>query len=99
MSIDKQLNIDPTDTSLINGFTLPELQLVIVIIGLLVAYVGRQYFSQIGKSEVSLVKAHIAIFDKALDAGRLSTIKKGMPALSGVLFWQHRAFKNGDVVA
>jgi len=32
------------------GFTLLELLVVIVIIGLLAAYVGPKYFSQLGKS-------------------------------------------------
>ena len=36
------------------GFTLLELLVVIVIIGLLAAYVGPKYFSQLGKSEVTV---------------------------------------------
>ena len=39
------------------GFTLLELLVVIVIIGLLAAYVGPKYFSQLGKSEVTIAKA------------------------------------------
>ena len=35
------------------GFTLLELLVVIVIIGLLAAYVGPKYFAQLGKSEVT----------------------------------------------
>lgn len=34
-----------------SGFTLLELLVAIVIIGLLAAYVGPRYFSQLGKSE------------------------------------------------
>ena len=34
------------------GFTLLELLVVMVIIGLLAGYVGPKYFAQIGKSEV-----------------------------------------------
>jgi general secretion pathway protein G len=41
------------------GFTLLELLVVIVIIGLLAAYVGPKYFSQLGKSEVTVAKAQI----------------------------------------
>jgi len=53
------------------GFTLLELLVVIVIIGLLAAYVGPKYFSQLGKSEVTMAKAQINSFEKALDTFRL----------------------------
>lgn len=53
------------------GFTLLELLVVMVIIGLLAAYVGPKYFSQIGKSEVKTSKAQIAGFEKALDQFRI----------------------------
>jgi general secretion pathway protein G len=53
------------------GFTLLELLVVVVIIGLLAAYVGPRYFSQIGKSEQGLARAQIESFAKALDAYRL----------------------------
>jgi general secretion pathway protein G len=55
----------------IRGFTLLELLVVIVIIGLLVSYVAPRYFSQVGKSEVQVAKAQIDAFDKALDVYRL----------------------------
>lgn len=55
------------------GFTLLELLVVIVIIGLLAAYVGPRYFAQLGKSERSTAKAQIEGFGKALDAYRLDT--------------------------
>ena len=55
------------------GFTLLELLVVIVIIGLLAAYVGPRYFAQLGKSERSTTKAQIESFGKALDAYRLDT--------------------------
>lgn len=55
------------------GFTLLELLVVIVIIGLLTAIVGPRYFSQIGKSEQSTAKAQIDALSKALDAYRLDT--------------------------
>ena len=68
------------------GFTLLELLVVMVIIGLLAAYVGPKYFSQIGKSEVKTVKAQIVGFEKALqqyrlDTGRFPTTEQGLPAL------------------
>jgi general secretion pathway protein G len=55
------------------GFTLLELLVVMVIIGLLAAYVGPRYFSQVGKSEVKLARAQIDALDKALDQYRLDT--------------------------
>ncbi|MDR1935084.1 MAG: type II secretion system major pseudopilin GspG [Candidatus Accumulibacter sp.] len=56
-----------------HGFTLLELLVVIVIIGLLSTYVGPRYFSQLGKSERSTAKAQIEALGKALDAYRLDT--------------------------
>jgi general secretion pathway protein G len=56
-----------------NGFTLLELLVVIVIIGLLAGYVAPRYFSQVGKSEVQVAKAQIESLDKALDQYRLDT--------------------------
>ena len=53
------------------GFTLLELLVVIVIIGLLAAYVGPKYFAQLGKSEVTIAKAQIEAFEKSLDTYRL----------------------------
>jgi general secretion pathway protein G len=55
----------------LRGFTLLELLVVIVIIGLLASYVGPKYFAQIGKSEVTVAKAQIEGIEKALDAYRL----------------------------
>lgn len=53
------------------GFTLLELLVVMVIIGLLAAYVGPRYFAQIGKSERSVAMAQMDGLAKALDAYRL----------------------------
>lgn len=68
------------------GFTLLELLVVMVIIGLLAAYVGPRYFSQIGKSEVKVARAQMDSFDKALeqyrlDVGRFPTTEQGLDAL------------------
>jgi general secretion pathway protein G len=68
------------------GFTLLELLVVIVIIGLLAAYVGPKYFSQLGKSEVTVAKAQIEAFEKALDSfrldvGRYPTSEEGLASL------------------
>ena len=55
------------------GFTLLELLVVIVIIGLLAGYVAPRYFSQVGKSEIQVAKAQIEALEKALDQFRLDT--------------------------
>jgi general secretion pathway protein G len=55
------------------GFTLLELLVVVVIIGLLVGYVAPRYFGQVGKSEVTTAKAQIDALEKALDQFRLDT--------------------------
>lgn len=55
------------------GFTLLELLVVMVIIGLLAAYVGPRYFAQLGKSEQGAAKAQIEALAKALDTYRLDT--------------------------
>ena len=56
-----------------HGFTLLELLVVMVIIGLLVGYVGPMYFKQVGKSEIKATRAQIDSFGKALDQYRLDT--------------------------
>ncbi len=68
------------------GFTLLELLVVMVIIGLLAAYVGPRYFAQLGKSERGTAKAQIEAFGRALDAyrldtGRYPTTAQGLAAL------------------
>ena len=55
------------------GFTLLELLVVLVIIGLLAGYVGPKYFSQIGKSEVKATRAQLDALGKALDQFRLDS--------------------------
>jgi general secretion pathway protein G len=69
------------------GFTLLELLVVVAIIGLLVAYVGPRYVSQIGKSETTAARAQIEALAKALDTFRLDTGRypstaQGLAALS-----------------
>jgi general secretion pathway protein G len=68
------------------GFTLLELLVVIVIIGLLASYVGPKYFAQLGKSEVTVAQSQIESFEKALDTFRLDvrrypTTEEGLSAL------------------
>lgn len=68
------------------GFTLLELLVVMVIIGLLAGYVAPRYFSQVGKSEVKVAQAQIQALEKALaqyrlDNGRYPSTDEGLVAL------------------
>lgn len=56
-----------------HGFTLLELLVVMVIIGLLAGYVGPKLFAQIGRSEVKVTRAQISGFEKSLDQYRIDT--------------------------
>ncbi|MBZ4212092.1 MAG: type II secretion system major pseudopilin GspG [Rhodoferax sp.] len=62
-----------TRTARSAGFTLLELLVVMVIIGLLAGYVAPRYFSQIGKAEVKVARAQLDALEKALDQYRLDT--------------------------
>ena len=55
------------------GFTLLELLVVMVIIGLLASIVAPQYFAQIGKSNEKVARAQIESLGQALDQYRLDT--------------------------
>jgi general secretion pathway protein G len=68
------------------GFTLLELLVVVVIIGLLAGFVAPRYFGQVGKSEVATAKAQIDALEKALDQyrldiGRYPSTELGLKAL------------------
>jgi general secretion pathway protein G len=69
-----------------SGFTLLELLVVMVIIGLLAGIVAPQYFSQLGKSNAKVAKAQIESFGQALDQYRLDvgqypSAEQGLTAL------------------
>jgi len=69
------------------GFTLLELLVVLVIIGLLAGYVGPRYFAQVGKAEQSVARAQIDAFTKALhtyrlDVGHYPSTSDGLEALN-----------------
>lgn len=72
------------------GFTLLELLVVVVIIGLLAGYVAPRYFSQVGKSEIQVARAQIDALEKALDQYRLDnrrypTAEEGLAAVEPYL--------------
>jgi general secretion pathway protein G len=69
------------------GFTLLELLVVMVIIGLLAGFVAPKFFAQIGKSETKTARAQIDSLEKALDQyrldlGRYPTNEQGLAALT-----------------
>lgn len=70
----------------VRGFTLMELLVVVVIIGLLVALVAPRYFQQIGKSERTAAANQIDALRKAtdsyrMDMGRFPRAEEGLAAL------------------
>ncbi len=69
------------------GFTLLELLVVVVIIGLLAGLVGPRFFDQVGKSNTKIARAQIDSLEKALDQYRLDvgsypTSEQGLEALN-----------------
>jgi len=68
------------------GFTLLELLVVILIIGLLTGIVAPRFLGQIGRSEATAARAQLDAFDKALqgyriDTGRFPSTGQGLGAL------------------
>lgn len=68
------------------GFTLLELLVVIVILGLLAAFVAPKYFGKIGQSKIQAAKTQIDAFDKGIDqyridTGHFPTTEQGLNAL------------------
>ena len=69
------------------GFTLLELLVVMVIIGLLAGFVAPRYFAQVGKSQTKTARAQITSLEQALDQfrldiGRYPTTEEGLEALN-----------------
>lgn len=79
------------------GFTLVEILVVIIIIGLLAALVGPKLFGKVSAAKLKAAKAQIELFGTALDAlrldaGRYPTTEEGLKALrekpSGMEAWK-----------
>lgn len=79
------------------GFTLVEILVVIIIIGLLAALVGPRLFGKVSTAKQKAAKAQIELFGTALDTfrldiGRYPTTEEGLKALrekpSGAENWQ-----------
>jgi general secretion pathway protein G len=77
------------------GFTLIELMVVIIVLGLLVGLVGPRLFGRVGQSKVAAAKAQIELLGAGLDQYRLDigaypNTSQGLDALQrnpGVQNW------------
>jgi len=87
-----------------SGFTLLELLVVMVLIGMLAGFVAPRYFAQVGKSQIKVARAQLDALDKALDQFRLDvghypTSEEGLQALvvapSGETHWAGPYLKKG----
>jgi general secretion pathway protein G len=72
----------PRRAKRLRGFTLLELLVVILIIGLLTGIVAPRLVGQISKSEATAARAQIDAIDKALQAYRIDTGRYPNPSQS-----------------
>lgn len=85
------------------GFTLVELLVVMVIVGLLVALVGPKVFSKLGKGKQAAARAQVELLGQTLDhfrldVGRYPTTQEGLGALvanPGGQNWEGPYLKKG----
>jgi general secretion pathway protein G len=79
------------------GFTLIELMVVIIILGLMAAFVAPKFFGRVSEAKLKSAKTQIELFGTALDAlrldvGRYPTSEEGLKALrekpSGMENWK-----------
>jgi general secretion pathway protein G len=82
------MNRSPARRSIgrVRGFTLLELLVVVLIIGLLTGIIAPRFMSQISRSEVTTARAQMDAFRKGIEAfridnGRYPTTAEGLEAL------------------
>jgi len=89
-----------------SGFTLIELMVVMIILGLLAALVAPKVFDKLGKANTSAAYAQIELLGTALDSfrldvGRYPTTSEGLEALikpvSGVEEWNGPYLKKSEI--
>ena len=97
-------SLNPRRNDGARGFTLLELLVVIVIIGLLAGLVLPRYFDTVEKSKAKIARAQMDSLEKALeqyrlDTGALPTPEQGLEALmtapAGMAKWQGPYLKKG----
>lgn len=79
----RRIDVKPSSNK---GFTLVEILVVLVIIGLIASLVGPRLFPKLGKGKQSAAKAQIELLGQALDQfrldiGRYPTTQEGLSAL------------------